>query len=282
MATFFNQATLTYNGQSTNSNIVSGEIVDFLTAAKSSLDTVYREGDTVTYLINLVNSGTTPVTDVTIDDDLGGYLFGTGTVYPLTADAGSVRFYVNGVQQPNPTVTAGPPLTISGITIPAGATATLAYQATVTDFAPPLTGGSITNEATINGTGIANDIVASTTINADTTPDLSIVKAVSPATITETGELTYTFTLINNGPTATLPSDALTVVDTFNPPLSNLSVTYNGTPWTEGTEYSYTGSTFSTNPGVLSVPAATYAPDPNTGAWITTPGVSTLVVRGTV
>ena len=39
MATFTNQATLSYNGGSTNSNIITGEIVDVLTASKTAVVT---------------------------------------------------------------------------------------------------------------------------------------------------------------------------------------------------------------------------------------------------
>lgn len=36
MATFTNQATLTYNGGTVNSNIVTGELVQVLTASKTA------------------------------------------------------------------------------------------------------------------------------------------------------------------------------------------------------------------------------------------------------
>ena len=50
------------------------------------------------------------------------------------------------------------------------------------------------------------------------------------------------------------------------------------------TAYTYdeaTGS-FVTLPSEITVPAATYTQDPDTGAWVITPGVTTLVVTGTV
>ena len=74
------------------------------------------------------------------------------------------------------------------------------------------------------------------------------------------------------------------MTDTFDPILSNLTVALNGTPWTEGTEYTYDETTglFATLPGGITVPAATYTQDADTGAWIVTPGVTTLVVTGTV
>ena len=48
MATFFNQATLTYNNNVTSSNIVSGELLEVLTATKTAVPDSYRPGDAVT------------------------------------------------------------------------------------------------------------------------------------------------------------------------------------------------------------------------------------------
>ena len=53
MATFTNQATLTYNGGTVNSNIVTGELVQVLTASKTAAAESYRTGDLVTYVVQL-------------------------------------------------------------------------------------------------------------------------------------------------------------------------------------------------------------------------------------
>ena len=97
MATFTNQATLTYNGQTTTSNVTVGELTETLTAAKTAVVPTYGTDGRVTYILSLVNSGTAPLTGLTITDDLGGYAFNAGTVYPLSYTAGSVRYYQNGV-----------------------------------------------------------------------------------------------------------------------------------------------------------------------------------------
>ena len=52
MATFYNQATLTYNGRAVNSNITVGEIVDAVSMTKSVISESYRVGDTVTVHVN--------------------------------------------------------------------------------------------------------------------------------------------------------------------------------------------------------------------------------------
>ena len=48
MAIFFNQATLSYNGNVTNSNVTSGEILETITFNKESISTNYSRGEAVT------------------------------------------------------------------------------------------------------------------------------------------------------------------------------------------------------------------------------------------
>ena len=57
MAIFYNQANLSYSGGSTNSNIVTGEIVEVLTATKTAVTNEYGAGDTLTYIVSVLNSG---------------------------------------------------------------------------------------------------------------------------------------------------------------------------------------------------------------------------------
>ncbi len=284
MATFFNSATLTYNGNTTNSNVVTGELVEILTATKTAVRGDYTTGEKVTYVISLINTGTTGVTGITVTDDLGAYDFGTGgdTRVPLTYVEDSLLAYTNGVLQATPVVTAGPPLAITGITVPAGGNVVLVYEALPNEFAPLADADTITNTATISAPDLTNDVIAEETITATAGPDLTITKALSPATVTENGQLTYTFTIQNYGNAEATADVVLT--DTFNPRLSNLVVTYNGTTWTEPANYTYDEGTglFQTVAGQITVPAATFTQDPVTGAFTAVPGVSTLTVTGTV
>ena len=283
MAIFTNQALLSYRNGSVSSNIVSGEIVGVLTATKNALLTTYSAGDTVSYVIAIYNSGTSALTGVNISDDLGAYPFGSTTLVPLTYLDGSIAYYLDGALQPAPTVTAtGTSLEIEGITVPQGGYALLIYEVRLNDFAPLATGGEITNTATI--TSGNETVTASETINASTEPILSITKGVNPQTVSENGQLTYTFTIQNFGNTEATAADTLSVSDTFDPILNPITVTYNGTVWTAGNEYTYNSSTglFTTTPGNITVPAATYSQDPTTGEWNVTPGTATLVVTGTV
>lgn len=284
MATFTNQATLSYNGTVTNSNIITGELQEALSATKYAALESYTSGGDVAYVINIINSGTTAFSGISVSDNLGSYTVGANTVVPLSYRAGSVKFFVDGVLQAAPTVTAGPPLVFSGLNIPAGSNAAIVYEAAVNQYAPMAVGGVITNEATVSGTGVTPSIVAAETVTADAAAMLSITKSLSPAVVTENGQLTYTFTIQNMGNTAATVADNVILTDTFNPILNNISVSYNGTAWSPTVNYTYNTATglFSTVTGQITVPAATYTQDPVTGAWSVEPGVSTLTVTGTV
>ena len=283
MATFFNQATLSYSGGTVNSNITTGEILEVLSATKTAVYDRYSPGSDVTYAVNIVNSGTIAFTGLTINDDLGAYTFGTSTLQPLDYIVGSVRYFIDGVLQPAPAVTIGPPLVISGINVPAGGTTTILYAARANNFAPLNVEGTIVNTVTISGGGIT-PLTATETVSAEAEPRLTINKSVSPTTVTENSQLTYTFVIQNTGNVPADATDAVVVTDTFDPILSNLTVTYNGAVWTSPANYTYNEATgqFATVPGNITVPAATYTQDPTTGVWIVDPGVAVITVTGTI
>ena len=283
MATFTNKATLSYSGGSVDSNTVTGELLEVLNITKTAILDEYTTGDTITYVVALRNTGPVALTGLTVPDDLGGYPFGTGTVYPLTVIPGSVTYYTNGVLQPTPTVTAGPPMSVTGLSVPAGGNALLIYEVSVNNFAPLAVGSTVTNTAAASGGGISTPVSAEETITAGQQATLTISKALSPTVVTENSQLTYTFIIENTGNTPAIATDNIVVTDTFDPILDPVSVTFNGTPWTEGVNYTYNAATgeFATVAGEITVPAATYTQNPN-GTWAITPGVSTLTITGTV
>ena len=284
MAIFSNQATLTYNGNTTNSNIAYGEILDVVTATKTAVEGIYAPGELVTYVVTLRNTGGTALTGLNLTDDLGGYTFGGTTVYPLSYEAGSVALFVNGVPQAAPSVTAGPPLVVTGINVPAGGDAVLVYQARANEYANPNAGGTIINTVTITGDGISTPITATETVTAEAAPELTISKSICPAQVVDNDRVTYTFVIQNTGNEAVVATDNAAITDTFDPILTALAVTFDGTVWTQGVEYNYSEATgvFATVPGQILVPAATYTQDPVTGAYTVTPGMATLVVTGTI
>ena len=284
MATFQNQATLTYGGNVTTSNVVTGELQQAVSVAKYAVSDTYTQGEVLTYVISLVNSGTTPLTELTVTDNLGAYVLNGNDLVPLDYVADSLAYYVGGVLQPTPAIAATDPLAVTGITVPAGGNAFLVYQARVNEFASPAQGGSVTNTVTVTGTALPAPITASETVTSDSEAFLTIGKSLNPTTVSEGDRLTYTFVIQNFGNTPVVATDDAVVTDNFDPILSDLAVTFNGAAWAEGVQYTYDDTTgvFATIPANITVPAATYTQNPATGAWSVVPGVSTLVVVGTV
>ena len=269
--TFTNQATLSYNNQSIPSNVVTGVLTEVLSVSKTAIPAAYQNGDTITYAVQLVNSGTAALTGLTLTDNLGAYTpaAGTAAVVPMTYQSDTLRYYRNGI------------LTVTGLSIPAGGNTTLMYAVKTNQFTPYGAEESVTNTATVTGGGLAAPLTAEATVNADPAPDLSVIKSMCPTTVTEAGVLTYTFTLQNRGATATTATDNVSLTDTFTPALTITSVTLNGTALTAGTDYTYDGATFRTLTPLL-IPAATYTRNATTGEVTVTPGTATLVVTGTV
>ena len=285
MATFYNQATLSYNGISTTSNITTGEIVEVLSATKTAVLDNYSSGDDITYVISIVNTGTTPYNNLTITDDLGEYTLGTNTLTPLTYVDGSINYYVNGSLQTAPTVsTANDKLVITPVNVPAGGNATIIYEASANQYAPMELDSTITNTATITSPNLANPITTQATVSPVANAVLTISKSVSPTVISENGELTYTFIIQNLGNTAATATDNVVITDTFNPILDPVTVSFNDVTLTEGTHYTYSEATgqFATIPGSITIPAATYTQNETTGAYTINPGVGVLKVTGTV
>lgn len=288
MATFTNQAVLSYNGVTTSSNVATGEIVEVLSASKDVLSPEYAAGDTVTYVINIINSGSTPFTALTVTDNLGAYThqFADGSermLYPLTYVDGSVRYYQNGAEQAVPGVTQTAGLTVSGIGVPAGGNTTLIYQAKTNDFADPQVGGTITNTAVISGAEVAAPITVRETITARSEPYLTILKSVAPRQVAENGQITYTFDIQNLSNTAATADDNVQITDTYQPVLSNITVTYNGAIL-PAASYTYNETTgeFATTADALTVPAAVFTQNDTTGAWSSVPGSAVLTVTGTI
>ena len=282
MATFYNQASFSFGGAITNSNTVTGEIVASLSMTKTAASADYGASDGVTYVVSIVNTGETAYADLTLTDNLGAYtLPGTLTeLVPLTYVDGSVLYYQNGVLQPAPTVVAGAPLEISGITVPANGNVTVVYEARANAFAPLAAGSTITNVATVDTCALT----ATATVGTRDESILSITKSVCPEVISCSGEVNYTILIQNTGNTAVVATDDLIVTDNFNPTLDIIAVTLDGAPLAEGVGYSYdeVSGAFATLPGAITVPAATYEYDAVTGAVTTTPGFAVLKISGNV
>ena len=286
MAIFYNQATLSYNGNVTASNMITGEIVEVLSASKNAVvDTYSPENETV-FVITAVNSGNEDYTGLTITDDLGEYTFGEEEIplVPLTYTAGSVNYYINGVQQPAPMVTSTSPLVISGIDVPAEGNAVIIYSAKANSFAPMGSGAIITNTAAITGPGVGTPIIATAVISALDTADLTISKSLTPSAVQENGQLTYTFVIQNYGSLPATADDTVIFRDVFDPIIVPAEVVFNDRAWVQGVNYNYdlrTGE-FTSVEGQITVPEADFTQDDVTGAWTVKPGTSILTIKGRI
>ena len=283
MASFTNQAHLSYNGRSVASNVVTGQMLSPLTLTKTAVVDTYAPTDTVTYVITIVNCGATAYTDLTLTDDLGAYAAGGQTVYPLSYTPDSAVWFINGIRQADPTA-SGAPLVISGLSVPAGGNAVILYEAATTDAAPLAEGSEITNAVTLTGSGIGTPLTAQATVTVEAQANLRITKSLSPAVVAENGSLTYTFLIQNEGNLPAGADAAVVVTDTFDPILRDLTVTLNDQPLAVTTGYTYDESTgaFATVAGQITVPAATFSQSTETGDWETVPGEAVLTVTGTV
>lgn len=284
MASFTNQAILSYNGRSIPSNVVTGQVVSPLTVTKTPVVDSYSANDTVTYVVSIVNAGSTCYDNLTLSDDLGAYAAAGQTVYPLSYTDGSAAWFINGTPQSAPAVTAGPPLVISGISVPAGGNAMVIYEAAVTAAAPLAAGSEVTNTVTVSGAGLGTPLTAQAVITVTDEADLSISKALSPATVEENGQLTYTFVVRNSGNSPAEADANLVITDTFDPVLKNLAVTMNGEPMAARAGYTYdaVSGVFATVAGQITVPAATFSQSTVTGDWQVAPGETTITITGTV
>lgn len=285
MPLFTNQATLSFNGVSLVSNIITGEMIDSLAVTKNAIIDNYSANDHITYVISMVNSSANPLSNLTLTDNLGAYSFNGTTITPLTLVTETIAYYVNGILQPSTAldISQGPPLTLSNISVPANGSVFIVYETTTNEYAPLAANSSITNVVSVDGP-LQSLVTATETVPITTAPVLSITKFLSPTIVSENAPLTYTFLVQNSGNTATTVADNLVLTDTFDPLLSDITVAYNGTVWTEGVQYTYDQVTglFSTINGALAIPAASFAQDPLTGVWSVTPGSGTLEITGAV
>ena len=285
MAIFNNQATLTFGGRVTNSNLTEGEVVTRVTLTKTAVSTDYGPGDNIVYAVTLLNNDSTDRENVTLTDDLGRFSpLGGPEVVPLSYVSGSVLYYQNGILQPSPTVNAGPPLVISGIDIPAGGNVIILYETKANEYAPQGVNATIRNNVTATGGDLCETLTDNAEVPTRDEPTLSIAKSICPDTLSCGDEVTYTFIIQNTGNLAVVATDNLIVSDLFNPVLDNIVVRLNGTPLVNGVGYTYNETTgeFATIGGAIPVPAATFTRDTQTGIIAVTPGVAILTVTGTI
>lgn len=285
MAQITNQANLTFNyGTSTGSaisNIATATLLDPLSAEKTSVGDTYRAGDTITYVISVLNNGNTTVSNITVTDDLGAYSIGTQVVTPLVYEDpaslyinGSFSSELQGVLTENGVSFVIPALT-------AGSNALIVYRTGINSTAPLTQGATITNSATVTAPTIANAITVTNTVTVEDYADITIQKEMSPDPVSDGDLLTYTFTITNTGNTE---ATGVVLTDAFNPAPSAITVTV-GTDTVPTTDYSYENGLLTLPTGdnfPITVPAATVTQDPTTGNVTITPGTLVITVTGTI
>lgn len=281
MATILNNsATLTYNSgdntASAASNVVSTSLLDSysLTAQKVSANDSFRPSENITYLVTVTNTGTQPLFDVEITDDLGG------TGVPLAYVENSALVIDGGV------VTSVTPASTNPLIIPlvnalqSGESVTVVYVAQVSAV---LEDGidEITNTATASanrqsGTGpVVTSEPVSVTIFREDFAQVDIVKSVDKAVISSGDTLTYTFTIENSG---NIPATNVVITDTLPEGFEITSIeseTDGVTTVYDATDYTVDAN----NTLVLPVGAKTItvpARDENSN------GVTTVTITGTV
>lgn len=157
-----------------------------LSITKTAGQTSVLPGGEITYTITATNSGSSAATNVTIMDNLPA-----NTTFSL----------VTGLAPLTCTETEGD-VTCAVATLAAGSSATFLYQ--VRAAGSLFNGGTITNTATVTGSGATdpdntnNTATTATTVLAVPSIDLSVTKA-APATATAGQALAYTITVSNVG-----------------------------------------------------------------------------------
>ena len=290
MATIItNRATVNYNNGSVTSTVVSNtvstQLNNGLEINKTALTETYRPDRDITYVITVTNNGSTATERLTVTDDLGAYLSGGNRIVPLTY-IGPSQLFINGISigEITPiTVTDGILFVIDNI--PANSNAQIIYVARANEFA----GGNV-DSCIINTVTADNDcfcpcdepVSDSYSVCVDVFADLRVVKCACPDPVVCGERLNYVIELYNYG---NIPATDVVITDTFTPPLTDIAVSVNGSVIPEG-DYSYVNGTLilpaSDSEFEITVPAASFIRDGQTGEVSVTPGNVTVNISGIV
>jgi uncharacterized repeat protein (TIGR01451 family) len=187
-----------------------------LSIVKTGTPATIATGGTETYTLVVGNGGATAATGVTVTD-----LLPAGATAVSTSGSGATF------------TTAGGVVTATIANLAAGASDTLTITATLN------VPGTSVNTANVESAALDtnqsnNNSTATTTVTSTaviSSPDLSIVKTGTPATITVGGTETYTL-VIDNGGATPMPVTNVTVTDTLPAGATVLSTTGPGASFT--------------------------------------------------
>lgn len=287
MATIENFATVSYTSggvtETKVSNLAEIGLESAISFAKTTLGDTYSEDSVITYILSITNTSANTVSNIKITDDLGSFVFGTIELTPLGYTAPALLLIDGQDVSSQLTVddtTAGS-LVFSFPTLPAGATANVVYRASVNEFAPLDLNSAIVNTATLTSDSDCADGSASATVTAASAANVSVFKQMAPNPVVCGDVVTYTIRIYNYG---NIPAEDVVLTDTFNPAPDTITVSKDGVVL-GGSEYSYVGGTLTTPVGTgtpVSVPAATFTRDSETGILNVTPGVVEYVITGQI
>ena len=279
-----NTASVTYaygrsGFDSATSNIATTSLIEdyAISATKRSLNSSFRPGENITYVISVANDGTEPLFSVSVSDDLGG----VGS--PLSFVEGSGLVVIDGVSTQIVPTTLNPLSFTLTNTLPAGETATLVFVARV-DSSLGDTVTSITNTATVTAReGSASGPIITVTPSPTTTLPLedyallTITKEVSESEIVPNQAFNYVITVENSG-----SLDATNVVITDTLPTG--FVVNSIVSVTEGVTTTFTPSDYTIDPSTntLTLPTgggvSLFVPAADGGV----SGVTTITINGQI
>lgn len=287
MATIENFATVSYTSggitETKVSNLAEIGLESAINFTKTTLGDSYAEDEAITYILSMTNTSASAINNVSVTDNLGTFVFGTLELTPLSY-APPALLLINGQDvsgQLSVDSTSPATLLFSFASLPAGATANIVYRASVNEYAPLELGASIENTATLTSDSDCADGTASATVNAIAAANVSVFKQMSPNPVVCGDTVTYTIRIYNYG---NIDAENVILSDTFNPAPDNITVSRNGVLLLES-DYTYANETLTvpstaTNP--VTVPAATFIRDANTGIVTVTPGTVEYIITGTI
>lgn len=290
MATIItNQARLEYRYGTATATAVSNTATTVLNSRlsvnKTALADCYRAGQNITYIISVTNSNASAALDVVVTDNLGAYSFNGNNITPLSF-IGPAQLFINGVFNTNVTpIFNGNGVTFEIESIPANGNAQIIYIAQVNEYARLAVGSEIENTVNVgNDCDCPCDIPSSDSesISVCEYANVRIVKTVCPNPVICGDRIVYTFNIYNYG---NIPATDVVLTDTFIPPLENIEVTVDGV-LIPSEDYDYINGTL-TLPAAdseyeISIPAATFVQNPNTGIVTPTPSSVVITVSGEI
>jgi uncharacterized repeat protein (TIGR01451 family) len=287
MATIENFATVSYTSggvtETKVSNLAEIGLNSAVSLSKTILGNTYGENAILTYILTAINTSSSEITNIVITDDLGSFTVGTAELTPLTYTPPALLL-IDGIDSSATlSVDSSIPssLTFSFPSLPAGATANIVYRATVNDFAPLDLGSTITNTATFESDSDCADGTASANVTVAEAANVSVFKQMSPNPVVCGDLVTYTIRIYNYG---NIPAENVQLTDNFDPAPTNITVSRDGTVL-NATDYTYENGLLTipaTDTQNVSVPAATFVRDPDSGVVSVIPGMIEYVITGRI